>query len=382
MTQHKFKAIALHATLALILTSLLGAAAAQAAPPPGHGDSKASVQATAPPSHGDFKTSVPAAAAQEGFADRVSLWAEKDGVLQVGLTSVHGNELAALKKHLGPDVNVFQQDVIESAVKKTRLAAKAPVKVISATPKKAGGSATALLAAASLIPGNYPPFIDSQPYYGGDRIVRQELINGEWWVFSCTVSSPYLKGTTTYMMTAGHCGKVGAVWTQGYYDGISITASGTMGTASSVQWGDNRTDGALLQGSSYSPYIWTNGSSYTAAHVTGAATVKPKSSTYAGTPVCTGGSFTGYACGGKVSLINACVNISEGSGVIKVCGLNVADSATPIVQHGDSGGPVVVPVSGGVQMAGTISAESNGGKTVIFSDVNYLQQIFAATVVH
>lgn len=381
MTQPRFKAITLSATLALVLASLAGAAA-QAAPPPGPGDGKAPVQATQPPSHRDFETLVPAAAAQEGFADRVSLWAEKDGVLQVGLTSVHGNELAALKKRLGPDVNVFQQDVVETAVKKTPIAAPAKVKVVSPKAKKAGGSAVALLAAASLIPGNYPPFIDSQPYYGGDRIVRQELRNGSWYIVQCTVSSPYLKSAATYMMTAGHCGPANAAWDQGYYDGSQIWASGPMGTASYVQWGDNRTDGALLKGSSYSPYIWTNGSSYTAAHVTGAATVAPKSSTYAGTPVCTGGSFTGYACGGKVSLINACINVVEGTVTTKVCGLDVADSATPIVQSGDSGGPVVVPVSGGVQMAGTISAQSNGGKTVFFSDVKYLQQVFAATVVH
>jgi hypothetical protein len=155
-----------------------------------------------------------------------------------------------------------------------------------------------------------------------------------------------------------------------------------MGTAASVQWGDNRTDGALLGGSSYGPYVWTNGSSYTAAHVTGAATVAPKSSTYAGTPVCTGGSFTGHSCGGKVSLINACVNVSEGSVVYKVCGLDAAEAPTPIVQSGDSGGPVVVEGSGGVQMAGTISAQSDEGKIVFFSDVNYLQQVFAASVVH
>lgn len=366
MTQHKLRAIALPATVALILTSFLSAAAAEAAPP----------------GHGEFRTSVPAAAAQEGFADRLSLWAEKDGVLQVGLTSIHGNELAALKKHLGPDVAVFQQAAVESAVKKTRAAAAAPVKVVATPSKKSSGSAATTLAAASLTPSNVPPFIDSTPYYGGDRIVNQRLENGQWWIYQCTVSSPYLKSTTTYMMTAGHCGPAGASWYQGYYDGTTIWNSGTMGTASYVQWGDNRTDGALLSGSSYSPYIWTNGSTYTAAHVTGAATVAPKSSTYAGTPVCTDGSFTGYACGGKVSLINACINIAEGSVTYKVCGLDAAVAPTPIVQSGDSGGPVVVPVSGGVQMAGTISAQSDGGKTVFFSDVKYLQQVFAATVVH
>lgn len=368
MTQHKFRAIALPATLALVLTSLMGAAAAEATPPP--------------PAHGEFRTSVPTAAAQEGFADRLSLWAEKDGVLQVGLTSIHGDELAALKKHLGPDVVVFQQDVVEPAFKKTRVSAPAPVKAVAAPPKKSGGSATTTLAAASLTPSNLPPFIDSTPYYGGDRIVNQRLINGQWWIFECTVSSPYLKSTTTYMMTAGHCGPVGASWYQGYYDGTYIWNSGTMGTASYVQWGNNRTDGALLSGSSYSPYVWTNGSTYTAAHVTGAASVAPKSSTYAGTPVCTAGSFTGYACGGRVSLINACVNVSEGSVIYSVCGLDAAVAPTPIVQSGDSGGPVVVLVSGGVQMAGTISAQSDGGKTVFFADVKYLQQVFTATVVH
>jgi hypothetical protein len=161
---------------------------------------------------------VPAAAAQEGFANRLSVWAEKDGVLQVGLTSIHGNELAALKKHLGPDVAVFKHDAVESAVKKTPVSAPAPVKSVAAPPKKASGSAPTTFAAASLTPSNVPPFIDSQPYYGGDRIVNQRLVNGQWMIYQCTVSSPYLQGTTTYMMTAGHCGPAGASWYQGYYE--------------------------------------------------------------------------------------------------------------------------------------------------------------------
>jgi hypothetical protein len=139
LSQHKFKAIALPATLALVLTALVGAAAAEAAPPP---------------PHSEFRTSVPAAAEQEGFANRLSVWAEKDGVLQVGLTSIHGNELAALKKHLGPDVEVFQQGAIESAVKKTPIPAPVPVKAMDPAFKKSSGSATATLAASSLTPSN------------------------------------------------------------------------------------------------------------------------------------------------------------------------------------------------------------------------------------
>ncbi|MBT8163482.1 S1 family peptidase [Arthrobacter sp. GN70] len=263
-------------------------------------------------------------------------------------------------------------------MKKTPVPASVPVHAVAPSRKKPAPSSTATLA-ASLTPSNIPPFIDSEPYYGGDRIVSTQVENGINYVVQCTVSAPYVNSSTVYMMSAGHCGPTGTAWNQGYFDGSNIYISGSMGTASSVQWGNNRIDGALLTGASYAPYIWTDGANYVSAHVTGAATVVPKG-VNPGTGVCTDGSFTGYACGGTVSFTNACANISEGSVVYYVCGLDIADSATPIVQSGDSGGPVVVPTSGGVLMAGTISAQSNGGKEVLFSDVNYLQQVFAVSV--
>jgi hypothetical protein len=71
--------------------------------------------------------------------------------------------------------------------------------------------------------------------------------------------------------------------------------------------------------------------------------------------------------------INACVTIWDGLRRVNItiCGLDRADNAingTPIVQAGDSGGPVFQGGSS-VHPAGIISAGTDPGLTVWFTDI-------------
>jgi hypothetical protein len=353
------KSLICSVVLALGVLSLAGAPATQAATSSSGGQ--------------EFRSSVPKAARAGGFADRLSLWTEKNGQILVGLTKINGDELASLKSALGPNVSVFQHDALESMVKKTPIPSAPTIKK-AAPPSKHKSTVTTL---SSATPGDYPPFIDSLPYYGSDRIERSD----SQFIYQCTVTSPFVDGSgNSYMMTAGHCG--GTAWNQGYYDTTTQTIyeSGTMGNVTSVQWGNNRIDGEILNGNNYDPYVWTNGVSGDAAHVLGTATVTPGPAGK-GTPVCTDGSFTLFACGATVTMTNACVNETDGSGTTYyVCGQDIADAPNEVVQHGDSGGPVLVQTSSGMQLAGTISGGNSSGTEVNFSDVNYLQQVFSMSV--
>lgn len=316
----------------------------------------------------DIKTAVKAAAAQTGLGDKLSTWSEKNGVVTVGLTQVNGREASALKAKLGKNVEVVQQPRFEAATNKTPVQGKAADRRQNFVKR-----IREWFQQPSLVPGAHPPFIDSPAYKGGDRIVSQQTINGQSYIVQCTVTAPLVVGGATDMLTAGHCGAAGTAWSQGYWDGTKIQSSGDMGTAAAVSWENNKVDGALIGGGSYSPSITTPTGTLP---VLGAATVA------VGSKVCTDGSFTGYACGATVQATNVCANISDNGAIVTVCGLDVASAPRRIVQSGDSGGPVVVPASGGVQLAGTISAQANYGTTVLFSDVAQLQTAFSGTVAH
>ncbi len=72
---------------------------------------------------------------------------------------------------------------------------------------------------------------------------------------------------------------------------------------------------------------------------------------------------------------------------VYICGLAIADSTngSRLVQGGDSGGPVYLPVSGGssVQAEGLISGESStAGTEVAFTMGNLLPGAFGVKLVH
>lgn len=164
------------------------------------------------------------------------------------------------------------------------------------------------------------------------------------------------------MATAGHCGPNGAHWYQGYRDPADgrVYVSGSMGNTYASHYGGGAIDAAMISGSSYAPSIWT--SSTSSLPIAGQAAVGH------GTSVCTGGSFTGFVCGGTVDLVDICVNYTDGN---TVCGQDRANAAYRLVQSGDSGGPTVVNNGGSsASMAGIISGGTASGTSVYFTHIN------------
>ncbi|HEY5224888.1 MAG TPA: hypothetical protein VIJ18_17800 [Microbacteriaceae bacterium] len=319
----------------------------------------------------NFQSAVPAAAAAGGFANRLSAWYQSDGVVYVGITHPTGHELAALRTKFGHNVQVFAEPQFSTMVKRTPIV-HAPALVHRSGPAKPNLARTAVgaqsVSPATTTPGNYPPFIDSAPYWGGDRIVSTQ---GQY-IVQCTVTGAYGNGAPTYMMTAGHCGPTGTVWDQGYYDGTNIQYSGTMGTDVNTSWGNNRIDGELLSGNSYGTYVWTGSNS--ALAVAGIGRVTPGSS------ICTDGSFTGHTCGATVASVNTCANINDNGTNFVVCGLDIANANVRVVQAGDSGGPVLTgETSTSTQIAGSISAGSSDGLQVLFTDSGRQSDVFGVT---
>lgn len=85
--------------------------------------------------------------------------------------------------------------------------------------------------------------LDAPPYYGGTRIFRTCVQDGQTWVVQCSTAFAVASGSNRQMVTAGHCGASGLVWTQGYLDSAgALYYTGTMGTAGHVEWGNNRMD--------------------------------------------------------------------------------------------------------------------------------------------
>lgn len=320
-----------------------------------------------------FQTAVPDAARKTGADGRLSQWYQKDGVTYIGLTSVHSDDLSKLTSALGSTkVKIFTQSPFTTADKLTPVSKFPPVVYVATTPK--GTTATGIRP-QTLSPGYVPPFIDSTPYYGGDRIVSVQVIGGVNYVVQCTTTGQYPGGE----MTAGHCGPSGTNWLQGYYDTTtgSIYNTGPMGTGSNVHWSNNDIDGQILTGGSYYPAVWeaTSSTDYSAYLVAGG--YQSQSS------VCTDGSFTGYTCGAMVTVVDLCANITQDDGtVIHVCGLVEAQNTTKtIVQSGDSGGPVLTMDSTGKALIdGTISAQSDNGHTVLYTDVNQQRTVFGGPV--
>lgn len=317
--------------------------------------------ATAVPAASDtsWRTDIPAAAKAVGASPRLSVWYENGGEYFVGLTKVAAGDAKALTARLGHTVHVYQQDRFASAVKRTKVNGPASVSHVNARPKT-----SSTVSPLDITKGNYPPFIDSTPYWGGDRIASYQTINGVNYVVECTVTAQYGTG----MMTAGHCG--GSSWYQGYYNGSTIVESGTMGSVAKRFWGNNEIDSEILTGGSYDHDVWalpSGNGALIALSVKGPAT---------GTSVCTDGSTTGYICGATITSNDVCSNVNDNGTIVTVCGLNIAQNNNAvIVQPGDSGGPVLTYVSlttstsGSTYIAGTISASGNNGHEVLYTDV-------------
>lgn len=297
-----------------------------------------------------------------GFESELVIWAVKDGKLEIGLSTVQGTEGALLEAKLGMDVVVTQETPYEPSVMVTRV--NSPVENVKVSGKKVD---TLQPGTSSLAQSQSPPLIDHPPFYGGTRIFRSiDNGNGTQDIYQCTSGGVYNNAGQLSMSTAGHCGPKFQVWTQGYFDVAAGKTFGSeyMGSATTVSYGGGVPDMAMISWATYSPRIWVSPTS--SMPVSGQAAVGM------GTSVCTVGSFTGFVCGAKVDLVNACVVYNAGLPSSQlVCGLDRAVAPYVVNQKGDSGGPVVVNNGSSLKLAGIVSGGiGSPSNTVLFTHIN------------
>jgi hypothetical protein len=200
--------------------------------------------------------------------------------------------------------------------------------------------------------------LDSQPYWGGDRIVDTARAQ-------CTAGFATTDNSTSHggMLTAGHCWGLNVTVQQGYVDGGGgLHTSGNMGKVTKMSFGTNGDDefmDSAAVGSSTQGYVFYANTSARPVHRVGTNVL--------GLYVCVDGSFTGEVCVGQITQVNFCADYGGG---VTVCHLvEVKSSITQLAQRGDSGGPVYgTDQQGGDYGLGTISA---GVGSQPFTDVYY-----------
>lgn len=205
---------------------------------------------------------------------------------------------------------------------------------------------------------------DNAPFWGGGRIIN-------WGTkMYCTAGLPFRRGTTHYMLSAGHCASIG-----GYFrTGDSSTYFGSVVSGTSENW----TDGVgtatfaseLVAGDMSLIYTHGAGGSEGNIYVGGVNSslsrrIERADFTYVGDQYCTGGSYSGEICGWKVNSVFANHRYGTGEWVRNVA---IGYKRGPCVRPGDSGGPVYnVQASGYVRVKGMISGEGGHGGSDYFT---------------
>jgi len=198
-------------------------------------------------------------------------------------------------------------------------------------------------------PGNYLKYLlasrmdDFAPYWGGGRIINTDYGGG------CTAGFPVTAGGAQYMLTAGHCGRPGAVWTNGV--GTRYFGTGAY---------ENVEHDVLLISANVGGRIWDGGvgSGEFSKGVADWGWVFP------GEWLCTSGSVTGALCGHIVSNDFTFMNCATDGYGNNECYYDLIlayrlDGETA-VRPGDSGGPVFgLSGSDRVIAKGTITGSGN-----------------------
>jgi len=204
---------------------------------------------------------------------------------------------------------------------------------------------------------------DTNPYYGGALIGTPTGI--------CTAGFPWVSGSTSMMVTAGHCYPSGG---SVKIDGVTL---GSVTSGSRENW-TNGTGTVYLSGQStyrgdiglitYSSGKTTTGRIYRGSSTssTSAAVGQMWSRTAVnGDQFCTGGSQSGEICGWVVNKVG--INFTYSTGEVLRHGVETySRTSGPCVRPGDSGGPTyTVRSDGKVAAKGIISGAGGGGSDYI-----------------
>jgi hypothetical protein len=165
-----------------------------------------------------------------------------------------------------------------------------------------------------------------------------------------TVSAPIQRR----MVSAGHCGNLGA----------TITNNGDLvGSVVDQQLAQNGLDYAHIAGRAYEAWMYTGGPDSNVGFP-----IKGSILSGVGLGVCTNGATTGENCAGQVTAIDICVTFDDG---ITTCFLDEAQSTngSALSNPGDSGGPVIAFDAAGLKVVGVIIG---GSTTTFFHSYHYL----------
>ncbi|MGL5809187.1 MAG: S1 family peptidase [Nocardioides sp.] len=193
---------------------------------------------------------------------------------------------------------------------------------------------------------------DTPPFWGGAAIFNGGV--------RCSSGFTVRNNSTgaRHMVTAGHCGPLGSVWTSG-----SGQYFGTMTQrASFPTW-----DLALLSGASYGTYIYM-GNQTGVGTPTGAA-----GDPVVGFSYCSSGSTTFESCGKTATSLSGTFCDAAG------CTPGLATFTGTAVGPGDSGGPIVFKSGTRVYPRAVVIA--GGGSTTWAEKVSTVQSYFGVTVV-
>lgn len=187
---------------------------------------------------------------------------------------------------------------------------------------------------------------DSQPWWGGARIVRAGNI-------VCSSGFSVYQNSTHYLLTAGHCGGINTNYQTGDYFG-SGDAVGNEANR------DPNGDTAIIAVTGDQGWIYDKGWDSTVGEsVIGYQPSVP------GTLTCTEGATSGVRCGAKVAQTGVYEVFANDDGTTFGAYNEVYAHSTSNAQvnaGGDSGGPVIINsgVSGQVYGTGTISGAGTG----------------------
>ncbi|WP_238006829.1 S1 family peptidase [Dactylosporangium sp. AC04546] len=197
---------------------------------------------------------------------------------------------------------------------------------------------------------------DTSPFYGG------ALINAP--AGTCSTGFPWYSGTTSYMVTAGHCAPNGGSVSTPAQSMGSVTASSRenrnpgVGTVYLTGQTTYRGDIALIQmssGRASGSSIFRGGVGSSSSYAIDSMWSRAPQN---GDQYCTGGRTTGEQCGWVV--VNVRINYTNSNGEV-LRNVSQGRKQGQCTMGGDSGGPTYTVLSNGNVVAKGIHSGTSGG---------------------